>query len=115
MKKLLLILILFTCTSGCVAQKTEPAPEPFASLTVIAVYGDELILRSDTGKDLEATVNPNAVRIPENLQIEEERIYKVKFRYLENETGKLKRRIEILGYAIDPRQAMKDGDKIAEL
>ncbi|MUP44888.1 hypothetical protein E0K83_03900 [Gramella sp. BOM4] len=110
MKKIVLILSILVCTA-CVAQNTEPEKKVFTPLTVITISGEDITFQATNGQFLEARQNVNAKRIPDNLVLEEDRVYRVKFRYLDCDNCP-KRLIEILGFSIDPDQARKDGAEI---
>lgn len=101
----LAILIAFSCLS-CVAQKTEPVKPITTSLTVNTIAGSSITFQSAAGL-LIAESNPEAFRIPDNLKFEEGRIYYVSFYYMDCDKC-FKKKIEIVGFTMDPVQAQKD-------
>ena len=114
MKKIFFGLFLVAFISCGSAQQTDPQKEVCVPLTVITIAGEDVVFQHENGKLLEGKENPNAVRIPSNLILEEDRIYRIKFRYLDCDRC-AKRVIRILGIAIDPIQAQKDAAEILKI
>lgn len=109
---LLAILIAFSCLS-CVAQKTEPVKPITTSLTVNTIAGSSVTFQSAAGL-LIADMETPVYTIPENLKLEEGRLYYVSFFYVDCDDC-FKKKIEIKAYSMDPVQAQKDRAKIHAL